>query len=83
MGGLYRANFRSLPPSTGYRFRPPHPTMGRFQPGRGDGRRSKRKREKKRENLIRCHPLTARRRLDYRRRLQSKNLRMAPRMRTS
>ncbi|RWW64232.1 hypothetical protein BHE74_00028540, partial [Ensete ventricosum] len=48
-----------------------------------DEGRSKRKREKKGENLRQCRPLTVRRWLDYRRCLRPKNLGTTSRMRTS
>ncbi|RWW11842.1 hypothetical protein GW17_00024522, partial [Ensete ventricosum] len=45
--------------------------------------RSKRRREKKSENIGRCHPLTARWQLGYRRCLRPKNHGTTPRIRTS
>ncbi|RWW23860.1 hypothetical protein GW17_00011874 [Ensete ventricosum] len=51
--------------------------------GYDEGRRSKKKREKKGENLERCHPLTIRQQLDYQRRLRPKNLGTVSQMRTS
>ncbi|RWW18633.1 hypothetical protein GW17_00017366, partial [Ensete ventricosum] len=51
--------------------------------GCGEGRRSKRKREKKRENLGQCCPLMAKRWLGCQRRLRLKNLRTVSWIRTS